>query len=278
MTLIREALAEATARLTAAGIDGSARDARWLMAAATGIDRGRLTLHLNDELGGEAAFFFYNMMLERESRVPLSHIVRGREFYGRWFSVSPDVLDPRPETEILVHAALEVPFREVLDLGIGSGAILLTLLAERPEATGTGTDISAPALAKAEENARALQVFDRTHLERSHWYDNIGGRYDLIVSNPPYIAVAEMADLSPEVRNHEPRMALTDEADGLSAYRAIAAGARDHLTDGGWLMVEIGPTQGAAVAGMLTATGFDRVQIRQDLDQRDRVVLGQSPR
>lgn len=278
MTLIREALAEATARLTAAGIDGSARDARWLMAAATGIDRGRLTLHLNDELGEEAAFFFYNMMLERESRVPLSHIVRGREFYGRWFSVSPDVLDPRPETEMLVLAALEVPFREVLDLGTGSGAILLTLLAERPEATGTGTDISGPALAKAEENARSLGVADRMHLERGRWYDPVGGRFDLIVSNPPYIAVAEMADLSPEVRNHEPRMALTDEADGLSAYRAIAAGARDHLTDGGWLMVEIGPTQGAAVAGMLTAAGFDRVQIRQDLDQRDRVVLGQSPR
>ncbi|MGI3185027.1 peptide chain release factor N(5)-glutamine methyltransferase [Nioella aestuarii] len=277
MTLIREALAEATLRLTSAGIDGAARDARWLLAKATGIERGRLTLHLGDPLTEEAEFFFYNMMLEREARVPLSHVIQGREFFGRWFSVSPDVLDPRPETEILVQAALEVPFREVLDLGTGSGAILLTLLAERLDATGTGTDISGPALAKAEENARALGVADRMHLEHGRWYEPVGGRYDLIVSNPPYIALDEMAGLSPEVRDHEPRVALTDEADGLSAYRAITARILDHLTPGGWLMVEIGPTQGAAVSDMFRAAGLEDVRVCPDLDGRDRVVMGRKP-
>lgn len=277
MTLMRDALAEATAHLSAAGIDDAARDARWIMSKATGIDRGRLTLHLGEALEEEAEFFFYNMMLERATRVPLSHILGGREFYGRWFGVSADVLDPRPETEILIGAALEVPFRDVLDLGTGSGAILVTLLAERPQATGTGTDLSGPALAKAEENARSLGVFDRMTLERGRWYDPVGGRYDLIVSNPPYIALEEMADLAPEVREHEPRLALTDEADGLSAYRSICARARDHLTEGGWLMVEIGPTQGAAVSGMFREAGLENVCVRPDLDQRDRVVIGQNP-
>lgn len=276
MTL-QQALAEATAQLAAKGIDSAARDARWMMAKATGLDRSRLTLHLGDTLTEEAQFFFFNMMLERMTRVPLSHILGGREFYGRWFTVTPEVLDPRPETEILVSAALEEPFRDVLDLGTGSGAILVTLLAERRDAVGTGTDISGPALAVAEMNARAHAVLDQLHLERSHWFDAVGGRYALIVSNPPYIAASEMADLAPEVRDHEPHMALTDGADGLSAYRAIATGAPAHLAPGGRLVVEIGPTQGAEVSAMFQAAGLEAVELRRDLDGRDRVVIGRMP-
>lgn len=276
MTL-QQALAEATAQLAAKGIDSAPRDARLLMAKATGIDRARLTLHLRDDLTEEAEFLFFNMVLDRMTRVPLSHILGGRDFYGRWFTVSPDVLDPRPETEILVAAALEAPFRTMLDLGTGSGAILLTLLAERPDATGTGTDISGPALAIAGANARALGLEDRLHLEEGRWFDPVGGRYDLIVSNPPYIAAEEMAGLAPEVREHEPRIALTDEGDGLSAYRAIAAGAPAHLVPGGWLRVEIGPTQGAQVADLFRAAGLEDVSVRPDLDGRDRVVAGRQP-
>lgn len=274
---IQQALALATARLRDAGIEGAALDARLLMAAATGIDRARLTLHLRDEMEEQAEFFFFNMVLTRETRVPLSHILKGRAFYGRWFSVSPQVLDPRPETEILVSAALEQPFSQVLDLGTGSGAIVLTLLAERPAATGIGTDLSGPALAVAQQNSRALGVADRLHLEQSNWFAAVGGRYDLIVSNPPYIAADEMPGLAPEVRDHEPHMALTDGGDGLAAYRAIAAGAPDHLVPGGWLMVEIGPTQAAAVTDLFGRAGLQAISVRPDFDGRDRVVLAQAP-
>ena len=276
MTTLQQALAEATAQLAAKGIDSAARDARLLIARATGIDRARLTLHLRNDLSDEAEGAFFHMIRDRLTRMPLSHILGGREFYGRWFSVTPDVLDPRPETEILVAAALEAPFRTVLDLGTGSGAILLTLLAERPGATGTGTDLSGLALAVAGANARALGLEDRLHLLEGRWFDPVDGRFDLIVSNPPYIAADEMAGLAPEVLC-EPRIALTDEADGLSAYRAIATGAPAHLAPGGWLRVEIGPTQGRAVAELFRAAGLQDVSVRPDLDGRDRVVCGRQP-
>ena len=275
---IQAALAEAMARLRTAGIDGAERDVRLLMAVATGIDRGRLTLHLRDELTDAAKASFLTMVRARETRTPVSHILKRREFFGRSFIVSADVLDPRPETELLVSAALNQPFQTVLDLGTGSGAIVLTLLAERPAATGTGTDLSDTALAVAAQNARVVGVDERLHLHRSDWLETVVGRFDLIVSNPPYIAADEMPGLSPEVRDHEPRMALTDGADGLTAYRCIAAGAPAHLAPGGWLMVEIGPTQGPAVSALFRQAGLHAVAIRQDFDGRDRVVLAQSPR
>lgn len=206
----------------------------------------------------------------------MSHLLGYRDFWSYRFKVTPDVLDPRPETETLIEAALAQPFDSVLDLGTGSGCILLTLLAERGGATGIGVDASPAALRVAEQNAAALGVADRCALEVSDWYAGVGGTFDLIVSNPPYIAAGEMSGLAPEL-SHEPRMALTDEADGLSCYRIITAGARAHLVPGGWLMVEIGPTQGAAVLQMFDAAGLTDVQIRTDLDGRDRVVIGRNP-
>jgi release factor glutamine methyltransferase len=274
MTL-SEALRAAIPRLQAAGVPDAARDARLLLAHAAGIAPDRLTLHLPDPLMPEAEVRFETALTARENRHPLSQIIGQRLFWGRRFRVTPDVLDPRPETEILVAAALEQPFFSILDLGTGSGEILLSCLADRPKASGIGTDVSAAALAVARENAAGLGLTDRAGFLISDWWQAVEGRFELIVSNPPYLAAAEMADLSPEVRDHEPHLALTPGGDGLDAYRAIAQGAPDHLAPGGRLLVEIGPTQAQAVAALFTAAGLQVTAVRQDLDGRDRVVAAQ---
>jgi len=272
----QEALTAARARLEAAGVPGAMGDARRLLAHAMGIAAGRLMLHLHDPLSDAALAAFNALIVRRVLRVPVSHLIGKRNFYGRDFEVSGDVLDPRPETETLVGAALEAPWDTVLDLGTGSGAIVVTLLAERGSAWGTGTDISAAALAVAARNAAALGVAGRAEWVRGDWFGGIDARFDLIVSNPPYIAASEMAGLAPELA-HEPRRALTDEADGLSAYRAICAGAAAHLAPGGWLMLEIGWRQGAAVCDMACAAGLSGALCRTDMDGRDRVVMARAP-
>lgn len=274
MTLA-EALRQGAARLLAAGVPGAAGDARVLLAHAAGIEADRLTLHLPDPLSPDAATRFEVALDERAARRPVSQIVGHRLFWGRRFRVASDVLDPRPETESLIAAALGRPFARLLDLGTGSGAILLTLLAERPGAAGLGTDLSAAALAVASGNAARLGLGHRAEFRQADWFSDIDGRFDLIVSNPPYIAEAEMAGLAPELRLWEPRQALTPGGDGLDAYRAIAAGAPAHLVPGGRLMVEIGPTQGAAVAALFTAAGLVAGPVLPDMDGRDRVVVAQ---
>ena len=271
---IQTMLLRGTQMLRAAGIADAAGDARRLMAACLGVDRGRLTLHLHDECEAASEAAFLALVEKRAAGAPVSHLLGYRDFYGRRFHVSSDVLDPRPDTETLVEAALAVPFDEVLDLGTGSGCILLTLLAERAGATGIGTDLSAAALTVAQINAGALDVTGRCSLLESDWFAAVGGQYDLIVSNPPYIAADEMLALAPELA-HEPRGALTDEGDGLGAYRVIVPGASAHLRSGGWLMVEIGWQQGPAVQGLFQQAGFGQVAVLPDIDGRDRVVQGQ---
>lgn len=271
-------LAKATRRLAEAAIPDPGRDARRLLAHVLKVPPGRLTLFLPEPVAREHALLFDAIIESRAAHVPVSHITGRRLFYGRDFLVTPEVLDPRPETEILIEAALAGPFSRVLDLGTGSGCILLTLLSEREGATGIGTDLSEEALEVAFWNRNALRLEARAALARGSWFGALGEddreRFDLIVSNPPYIALDEMDDLSPEVRDHEPRMALTDEGDGLTAYRRIAEGAASHLLPGGRLMVEIGPSQGGAVADLFRAVGLDEVTVITDLDGRDRVVVG----
>lgn len=262
----------AAKRLSEAGVPEAARDVRRLMAAALDVAPDRLIGVHRDEIASDGAQRFEGFVARRLNRQPVSQIVGGRWFFGRWFKVTPDVLDPRPETETLVELALAEAFANVLDLGTGSGAILVTLLAERPKATGVGTDLSETGFLVAGENAQAHGVTDRVILPVSDWWEDVGGSYDLIVSNPPYIAADEMASLAPEVREWEPRLALTDEADGLSAYRAIAAGARDHLRPGGRLLVEIGPTQAQAVSALFKDAGLEQINTHSDMDGRDRVV------
>ncbi len=271
-------LAQATRRLAEAGIPDPGRDARRLLAHVLKVPPGRLTLFLPDPVESEHALLFNAVIESRAAHVPVSHITGRRQFYGRAFLVTPEVLDPRPETEILIEAALAGPFSRVLDLGTGSGCILLTLLCEREGATGIGTDLSEEALEVAFWNRNALRLEARAALARGSWFgalrEDDRERFDLIVSNPPYIALDEMDHLSPEVRDHEPRMALTDEGDGLTAYRMIAAGAPSHLLPGGRLMVEIGPSQGAAVADLFRSARLQEVAVITDLDGRDRVVVG----
>ncbi len=269
---VQEFLTNAAHRLHDLGIQNAPRDVRRLMADALSVDTAHLTLRLKDDLDDAARETFEAHMARRCERVPVSQIVGWREFWGRRFRVTPDVLDPRPETEALIEVALQEPFERMLDLGTGSGCIAVTLLAESEDATGVATDISPEGILVAGENAASHGVADRLILPLSEWYADIGGRFDLIVSNPPYIAADEMDGLAPEVRDHEPRIALTDKADGLTAYRAIATGAGDHLTPGGRLLVEIGPTQAEAVSDIFSAAGLDVVAVHPDLDGRTRVV------
>lgn len=276
-TTAQEALRAAVERLTAAGVEDPARDARRLLAHAMDIAPDRLSLHLPDQLSPQAAARFALTLEARSARQPVSQITGTRAFWGRAFRVTPDVLDPRPETETLVAEALSSPFTRALDLGTGSGAILATLLAERPGATGVGIDLSAPALDVARDNAARLGVADRAEFRRADWFDGVTGTFDLIVSNPPYIAEEELDDLAPEVRDWEPWLALTPGGDGLDSYRRIAHGAPAALTPGGRLIVEIGASQGKAVAELFENAGLTRVTIRPDLDGRDRVVRAEKP-
>ncbi|NVK98964.1 peptide chain release factor N(5)-glutamine methyltransferase [Ruegeria pomeroyi] len=273
-----QAMVAATARLRAAGVADPARDARLLLAHAARIEASRVTLIAPEDLAPEIAERYDQLISLRAVRVPVSHLVGERDFYGRRFKVSGEVLDPRPETETLIEAALNAPFEHVLDLGVGSGAILVTLLAERPSATGLGVDLSEAACLQASANAVLHRVEARADIRRSDWFGAVEGRFDLIVSNPPYIALSEMEALAPEVRRHEPELALTDGGDGLGAYRHIAAGAPDYLLPGGRLLVEIGPTQAQAVSRLFQAAGLSGLRVIPDLDGRDRVVAAHLPR
>ena len=271
---VQNLIAEIVSQLDEAGVTDPNRDARLLVALSLGIDVGRLTLHLHDPVEEGAVERAQALVERRKAREPMSHILGYREFYGRRFAVGPDVLDPRPETETLIEAALSHPFQRVLDLGTGSGCILLTLLAENGGTSGVGVDLSDAALKVAHRNAEALGVTDRATFARSDWYQGVEGQFDLIISNPPYIARDEMASLAPEVQKHEPRMALTDEADGLTSYRRIISECMDHLEPNGRLLVEIGPTQAVAVSDMMDQAGLIDVTVMHDLDGRDRVVSG----
>ncbi len=254
-----------------------AREVRILLAHALGVDVATLPGRPAEAYTAEVMARFYDLIERRQGGTPMSHLLGYRDFWKSRFLITPDVLDPRPETETLVEVALQAPFERVLDLGTGSGCIAISLLLERPEAVGLATDLSPDALAVARRNAEAQGVADRLDLGVSDWWSGVEGRFDLIVSNPPYIAASEMERLQREVRDHEPRIALTDDADGLSAYRAIAGGVLVHLTPGGRLLVEIGHRQGAAVSEIFRAAGLEAIAVHPDLDGRDRVVAARAP-
>lgn len=249
--------AEAVALLHAAGVDGAARDVQKLWA----------------EAAGDAARFA--AMIERRAALePVAKIIGRRAFWKHEFCVTPDVLDPRPDSETLVDCALQVPFETVLDLGTGSGCLVVSLLAERSEARGLGIDISPAALDVAKGNGTRIGVGTRLDLAVSDWFSQVEGRFDLIVSNPPYIDAESFEGLSAEVRIYDPKLALCPGGDGLDAYRVITAHARDYLAKGGWLMVEIGFDQAVAVQGLFERGGLEQIRCVQDLNGKDRVVLG----
>ncbi|WP_204362763.1 peptide chain release factor N(5)-glutamine methyltransferase [Litorivita pollutaquae] len=272
-----QALAMALAIGRAALGDDRERDARALLAHAAGITPSRLMM-LDVEAFDAALMQCYADALSRRSLgEPVSKITGKRAFWNHDFIVTADVLDPRPDTETLVAKALERPFERILDLGTGSGCILLSLLAERGEAQGVGVDLSEPALDVARANAAAIGVVDRVQWLHGDWFDAVTGRFDLIVSNPPYIAAEEMAELDREVRDHDPAMALTPGGDGLDPYRIIAAQAGSYLHPNGRLIVEMGWQQGPQVAAILSASGWRDVAIWPDLEGRDRAVSATAP-
>jgi release factor glutamine methyltransferase len=273
----QDALRRAVPLLRDAGIEDGARDARVLLAHALGIGHDRLTLKLQDEMTEPQAALYDAALVARIARQPVAQITGRRLFWGLSFRVTRDVLDPRPETETLVVEALKVPFLKVLDLGTGTGCILLSCLKGMPMARGLGTDISDAALQVAVGNTRDLGLEARARFRKSDWFGQVTGAFDLIVSNPPYIAAEEMPALAPEVRDWEPHLALTPGGDGLDAYRTIARGAGARLLPGGRLLVEIGPTQGQAVAALFEAEGFAAIRILPDMDGRDRVVAAVKP-
>ena len=208
----------------------------------------------------------------------MSRIVGKREFWGLSFAITPHVLDPRPETETLVEAALSIlsdrrkdPLR-ILDLGVGSGALLCALLTEFDAARGIGVDISADAAEVAQGNLQACGLSLRAEIRVGDWTSGLEGRFDLIVSNPPYIATADLAGLPREVRNYDPRLALDGGIDGLDAYRQILPESRRLLAPGGWLLTELGPDQATDVSAIANQCGFAGIVSYQDLAGATRVL------
>ncbi|GAA6186971.1 peptide chain release factor N(5)-glutamine methyltransferase [Litorivita sp. NS0012-18] len=266
----QEALRAAMAAGEGQGV--APRDAKRLLAHAAGVDAARLMALGAAELSADVMARYGQYLARRATGEPVSKITGKRAFWNHEFLVTADVLDPRADTETLVAKALERDFTRVLDLGTGTGCILLSLLAERAQASGMGVDISPAALQVARENAARTGVGARADLRLSDWFDAVEGRFDLITANPPYITEAEMADLSPEVRDHDPHLALTPGGDGLEPYRIIARAAPAHLAPQGRILVEMGWRQGPQVAQIFAQAGFRDIETVQDFEGRDRVT------
>jgi release factor glutamine methyltransferase len=281
LTLV-QAWTSARKRLDAAGVDGPVIDARLLVEAAADASRADIIADPHRILSDEQSERLEDYISRRERREPVSHILGRRGFWKIMLRVTPDVLTPRPDTETLVELTLR-QFPEgrafnVLDLGVGSGAILLAILAERPAAKGLGVDVSEAALAVARDNAASLGVAARVALLRGDWTAGLAeASFDLVVSNPPYVRTGEIAGLDPEVRDHEPRLALDGGPDGLDAYRALAGEVMRVLKPGGRFLFEIGFDQSAAVEALMAGAGAASVFTAKDLANRDRVVGGVKP-
>lgn len=265
-------------RLREAGKESPDLDARLLVMAATGWSAAELILRGDDSLLPEVLTKIDALTARRLSGEPIDHILGYREFYGCEFKVTKDVLSPRPETEGLVEAALgavsAIDKPRFLDLGTGSGAIIISCLREREEAQGLAVDISQSALKIAEQNAKRLGVDDRLRLLQGAWFDPVDGVFDVIVSNPPYITDAAMGRLSDEVLVYDPDRALRGGLDGLDPYRIIIPQALAFLNSGGALMLEIGYDQGRAVSVMMEKTGYEAVTLLKDLSGHDRIITG----
>ena len=278
LTLV-QAWKTAKARLDATGISGPVIDARLLVEAAADATRADIITDPQRELTAQQEARLEDFLTRRERREPVSHILGRKGFWKIMLRVTPDVLTPRPDTETVVEYVLrDFPEHEpwqVLDLGVGSGAILLAILAERPAATGLGIDISEEALAVARDNAANLGLAGRLALMRSDWTALLGeSMFDLVVSNPPYIATGVIETLEPEVRDHEPRLALEGGADGLDHYRVLAPEILRVLKPGGQFAVEIGYDQKDAVEALFREAGAVGVHTMRDLSDHDRVVAG----
>ncbi|HET9231147.1 MAG TPA: peptide chain release factor N(5)-glutamine methyltransferase, partial [Vitreimonas sp.] len=256
-------------RLEAAGVETPVFDARLLLEAGAGVSRLDIVTDPRRAVTDDQVAAVDVLVRRREAREPVGHIIGRRHFWTLDLFVSPAVLIPRPETELLVETALQNIAPEasarILDLGVGSGAILLAVLAERVNATGVGVDISGGALAVARANADALGVVDRVELKHGGWDVALDGAFDLVLSNPPYIPTNDIDALAPEVARFEPRLALDGGLDGLNAYRAIVARLPHLLRPGGVFALEVGKGQAEAVMALAEAQGLSAEPPRRDL-------------
>ncbi|WP_313318446.1 peptide chain release factor N(5)-glutamine methyltransferase [Stenotrophomonas sp.] len=274
MLKVAELLREAAARLPG---DDARHEAEQLLLHVLGVERAWLFAHATDAVDAEARERFEVLLARRIEGHPLAYLVGRRGFWTLDLQVNTATLIPRPETELLVELALaRLPDDDMLrvaDMGTGSGAIALSIASERPLATVMATDVLGPALAVAVKNAQAHGL-ENVWFRRGHWYAALGAdRFDMIVSNPPYIAAGDPHLAQGDLR-FEPPPALASGADGLDAIREIVAGAHEHLVPGGWLLMEHGWDQGVAIRALLQQAGFAEAQTVQDLEQRDRVTLG----
>ena len=265
------------AALAAAGKESAALEARILLEAATGLDALALLTRGEDRLG-DAAGVLERFAARRLAGEPVNRITGTTNFFGLDLLVAPDVLDPRGDTEILVETALELLTRKgvanprILDLGVGSGAILCALLDALPDGFGVGVDFSADACACARTNLARCGLESRGKVIRGDWTAALSGRFDLVVSNPPYISHAEIAELDCEVRNHDPLLALDGGPDGLAPYRLLAGELGRLLRPGGLACFEIGWRQADDVSALFRGAGFGRVSRRRDHGGRERVI------
>ncbi len=277
MATVAKILEHAAERLGEAGVADPRREAASLVAMAIGRERSFLIAHPEYVLTAEEAERCGAAIGRRALREPLQYIRGSQEFFGLEFEVTSDVLIPRPETEAVVEAGLGFlvarPSPRILEIGVGSGCIIVSLLANCEDATGTGTDVSKVAIETARRNAERHGVDGRLELVEADVYSGLdAGRFDLIVSNPPYVPEKDMATLQEEVRRFEPRSALTDEGDGLTIIRRIVERAPDRLVPGGLLLMEIGFGQHRDVAGQFDEISWESVEFLPDLQGIPRVV------
>ncbi|WP_416898146.1 MAG: peptide chain release factor N(5)-glutamine methyltransferase [Minwuia sp.] len=268
-------LREGATQLREAGIEGARLDARILLAEILAREPNTLLPGDASIVADVDAVRFRSLLARRAAREPVSRILGRREFYGRTFEVTPDVLDPRPDTETVVELALSslTSAARIVDLGTGTACILLTLLAERPGASGIGVDFSPAALAVAKRNADRLGLADRAAFRQGDWLDGLDGPFDLIVSNPPYIPAGDLAGLMADVRDHDPALALAGGADGLDPYRTIFAGAASRLAANGAVVVEIGAGQAQDVRAIAARAGLRFDRAAADLGGHVRALL-----
>lgn len=277
-------MTRAVAMLREAGNETPRLDARILLSEACGVDASRILGWPEDAVTPEQAQLFQTMIARRLAHEPVSRILGKRDFWRHTFKVTDDTLDPRPDSETLVEWAIDCAGRfdapKMIDFGTGTGCLILSVLGDVPKASGIGVDISAGAVACAQENANALGLADRCDFRVSDWMENlpeetIAAGFDIMISNPPYIAHREMASLAPDVRDYDPYGALSDGADGLGAYRILTGVAARLVRAGGQVIFEIGQGQEDAVRALLIQHGFDAIAYRRDLGGIVRCVGGQ---
>ena len=265
------------------GFESAALDAKLLTGHALGLGALQLATRENELVDSEAATRVAGLLQRRMTGESVARIIGEREFYGLAFTLNAATLEPRPETELLVDLALGAMPEggHLLDLGTGTGCIPIALLANQPDATAVAVDLSREALEAARGNAARHGVSDRIEFLHGSWFEPLSTsregrgeerRFDLIVANPPYITSTVVETLAPEVKDFDPRLALDGGPDGLAPYRVIAAEAANWLKPGGWVLVEIGYDQGAAVSALFLEAGFEDVVVHRDLNGLDRVV------